>query len=105
MRPPGHWPEKTGHRSPWRSRRSDNDPDGQQCGAGVKCQRHRKPRGLGLLLDADKYLSGEPANWGQGDFNGDGRFDQLDVVAALQAASYGGEEVLLDSLFGEFGSG
>lgn len=49
---------------------------------------------------AAKYLSGQPATWGQGDWDGapggtvsapppgDGRFDQLDIVAALAPAHY-----------------
>jgi hypothetical protein len=49
---------------------------------------------------AAKYLTGEPATWGEGDWNGasggsqgnppagDGVFDQLDIVAALQAGTY-----------------
>jgi hypothetical protein len=52
------------------------------------------------VLVAGKFLSGEPATWGQGDWNGapagrqgrpprgDGLFDQLDVVAALQGGVY-----------------
>jgi hypothetical protein len=47
-----------------------------------------------------KYLSGEPATWGEGDWNGapggtpgsppagDGLFNQLDIVAAQQASIY-----------------
>lgn len=49
---------------------------------------------------AAKYLTGETATWGQGDWNGapgghrgdpppgDGRFDQLDIVAALAPGHY-----------------
>lgn len=52
------------------------------------------------VLVAGKYLSGEPATWGDGDWNGgpggfpgnppqgDGRFDQLDIVAALATGHY-----------------
>jgi hypothetical protein len=40
------------------------------------------------VLQADKYLSGEPADWSQGDWNGDGRFDQRDIIAALQTGNY-----------------
>jgi hypothetical protein len=49
---------------------------------------------------AGKYLTGEPATWGEGDWNGapavlsarppagDGLFNQLDIVAAQQAGLY-----------------
>ena len=49
---------------------------------------------------AAKYLTGQPATWGEGDWNaapggevgkpplGDGRFDQLDIVAALGPGHY-----------------
>jgi len=49
---------------------------------------------------AAKYLTGEPATWGEGDWNGapggypdspprgDGVFNQLDIVAAQHAAKY-----------------
>ena len=51
---------------------------------------------------AGKYLTGQPATWGEGDWNstlilfrqddtppaGDGLFDQLDIVAALEAGTY-----------------
>jgi hypothetical protein len=52
------------------------------------------------VLIAAKYLSGQPATWGEGDWNGapggkqgsppagNGLFDQLDVVAALSGANY-----------------
>ena len=40
------------------------------------------------ILQAAKYLTGEPATWEQGDWNGDGVFDQLDIVAALQTGNY-----------------
>lgn len=35
-----------------------------------------------------KYSTGVPANWSEGDWNGDGIFDQLDLVAALQTGTY-----------------
>ena len=49
---------------------------------------------------ANKYLSGTPATWGEGDWNGapggkqgsppggDGEFNQLDIIAALNAGVY-----------------
>ena len=49
---------------------------------------------------ASKYLSGQPATWGEGDWNGapggsqdappagNGFFDQLDIIAALGAGTY-----------------
>ena len=52
------------------------------------------------VQSAAKYLTGELATWGEGDWNGapggrvgrpppgDGLFDQLDIVAAQQAAIY-----------------
>jgi hypothetical protein len=52
------------------------------------------------VLIAGKYLTGEPATWGEGDWDGgpggnpgnppsgDGQFDQKDVVAALQTGLY-----------------
>lgn len=52
------------------------------------------------VLSAAKYLTGSPATWGEGDFNGapggtpgsppagDGVFDQRDITAALAAAIY-----------------
>ena len=52
------------------------------------------------VLQAGKYLAGESATWGEGDWNagpggypgappaGDGLFDQLDIVAALQTGVY-----------------
>ena len=41
------------------------------------------------VLQAGKYLTGQPAAWSEGDWNGDGRFDTLDLVAALQSGGYG----------------
>ena len=40
------------------------------------------------VLQAAKYLTGEPATFEQGDWNGDGVFDQLDIVATLQTGKY-----------------
>ena len=40
------------------------------------------------VLQAGKFMTGEPASWEEGDWNGDGRFDQLDLIAALQENSY-----------------
>ena len=40
------------------------------------------------VLQAAKYLTGQPASFGEGDWNGDGLFNQLDLVAALQTGSY-----------------
>jgi hypothetical protein len=49
---------------------------------------------------AGKYLTGQPATWGEGDWNGapggsqdsppvgDGQFNQLDIIAALGAGTY-----------------
>ena len=53
------------------------------------------------VLRAGKYLTSEPATWGEGDWNGapggrpgappmgDGVFDQTDILAALTAGAYG----------------
>jgi hypothetical protein len=55
---------------------------------------------LVLVQVAAKYLTGEPATWGEGDWNGapgggpglpppgDGVFDQLDIIAALRTNLY-----------------
>lgn len=40
------------------------------------------------ILQAAKYLTGQPATWSEGDWNGDGLFDQDDIVAALQTGNY-----------------
>lgn len=52
------------------------------------------------VLRPQKYLTGQPASWGEGDWNGapggtrddppvgDNRFDQLDLIAALKANVY-----------------
>ena len=40
------------------------------------------------VLQAAKYLTGEPATFEQGDWNNDGVFNQLDLVAALQTGNY-----------------
>ena len=41
------------------------------------------------VLSANKYMSGQHADWAEGDWNGDHVFDQLDLVHALQAGNYG----------------
>ena len=55
---------------------------------------------LVMVLNRSKYLTGEPATWGDGDWNGtqagtngdrpqgDGVFDRLDIVAALATGNY-----------------
>lgn len=55
------------------------------------------------VLQAGKYLTGQPATWGEGDWNGapggfagdppsgDGVFDQNDIVAALHHGFYGAD--------------
>jgi hypothetical protein len=40
------------------------------------------------MLQAAKYLTGQPATWGEGDFDGDGDMDQLDLVRAQIQAKY-----------------
>ena len=43
---------------------------------------------LSIVLQAGKYLSGQPATYGEGDWNRDGKFDQLDIVFALLRGSF-----------------
>jgi hypothetical protein len=45
-------------------------------------------RDLVRVLQHDKYLTGQPATWGNGDWTGDGLFDQADIVAAAQTDLY-----------------
>ena len=41
------------------------------------------------VLQSAKYLTGQPATWSEGDWTGDGLFDQLDIVAwRLQSGHY-----------------
>lgn len=40
------------------------------------------------VLQAGKYLTGDPVTWGEGDWNNDGVFDQLDVIAAAETGLY-----------------
>ena len=35
-----------------------------------------------------KYLTDEPAAWSEGDWTGDGVFDSLDLITALQTGNY-----------------
>ena len=68
------------------------------------------------VLQGAKYLTGQPATWGEGDWDGapggepgdppagNGMFDQLDVIAALGAGTYLAgpyAAVLLDVLHGD----
>ena len=56
------------------------------------------------VLQAAKYLTGEPATWSEGDWNGDGLFDQIDLVLALQSGKYlQGPNAAADSLFAAIG--
>jgi hypothetical protein len=41
---------------------------------------------LVTVLQAGKYLTGQPADWSEGDWTGDGLFDQQDIMAALGGA-------------------
>ena len=43
---------------------------------------------LVLALQSGKYMTGQPAEFSEGDWNSDGSFDRLDVVFALQSGSY-----------------
>lgn len=40
------------------------------------------------VLQVGKYLTGERATWGEGDWNADGVLDQLDVIATLPTGRY-----------------
>ena len=40
------------------------------------------------VLQAAKYLTGQPATFAEGDWNDDGFFNQLDIIAALQTGNY-----------------
>jgi hypothetical protein len=51
-------------------------------------------RDIVQVLQAAKYMTGEPAAWGEGDWNGDGQFNQLDLILALQGATYVAMEAL-----------
>ena len=41
-----------------------------------------------LVLQANKYFSGQSATWTEGDWNQDGLFDQFDIIEAQQTGSY-----------------
>ena len=41
-------------------------------------------------MQSGKYLTGLPASWSEGDWNGDGVFDQRDISAALTTGRYVG---------------
>ena len=66
------------------------------------------------VQQAAKYLTGLPATWGEGDWNGapggspgnppvgDGQFDQMDIIAANLAGVYlQGPYAAVDSAFAE----
>ena len=40
------------------------------------------------MLQAAKYLTGEPATFEEDDWNGDGVFDVLDLIDAFQTSNY-----------------
>ena len=40
------------------------------------------------VLQANKYLTGQPATFEEGDWNANGFFNQLDIVYALQSGQY-----------------
>jgi hypothetical protein len=54
---------------------------------------------LVLVLQSNKYLSGEPATFAEGDWNADGVFDEMDIVAVLQAGNYAPEPGATDAVF------
>lgn len=43
---------------------------------------------LAQVLSGGKYLSGEPATWSDGDWTGDGVFNQRDIVMALESGGF-----------------
>jgi hypothetical protein len=43
---------------------------------------------LQQVIQAGKYLTGQPASHDEGDWNRDGLFDQLDIIAALRTDTY-----------------
>ena len=55
------------------------------------------------VLQAAKYLTGEPATFEEGDWNEDGVFDQLDIVVALQTGTYLPDPNPVDVWFGDNG--
>lgn len=40
------------------------------------------------VIERRKYLANQDASWADGDWNGDGRFDQLDLVGAIRAGHF-----------------
>ena len=40
------------------------------------------------VFAAAKYETGQPANWSEGDWNGDGEFSSSDFVAAFSGGGY-----------------
>jgi hypothetical protein len=52
------------------------------------------------VLQTAKYLTGQPATCEEGDWNGDGVFDQSDIVAALQTGNFRqGPYAAVDAVF------
>lgn len=49
---------------------------------------HFDQRDIVKVLQAGKYLTGQPATFEEGDWNGDDVFDQRDILAALQTGAY-----------------
>ena len=43
---------------------------------------------LTQALESRKYFHSKDALWNEGDWTGDGRFDQLDIIAALQTGRF-----------------
>lgn len=60
------------------------------------------------VMQAGKYQTGQPAGWHEGDWNGDGRFDQHDLITALQHVSEQDanptESVDVDAVFAGIGA-
>lgn len=50
--------------------------------------RFGEQRAITTFLQTAKYLTGQPATFEEGDWNNDGVFDQLDIVAASQTGNY-----------------
>ena len=58
--------------------------------AAWRCQWDERFDQLDIVavLQSAKYMTGRPATWSEGDWNGDAVFDQADIVAALQTGNY-----------------
>src|SRR4030065_194027 len=91
------WPESTKEYTGWTAKRGRASSD--QAGNADRALDF-DPFDLVQVQQAAKYLTGDPATWGEGDWNGapggspgspppgDRQFNQLDIVAALSDGKY-----------------